>query len=306
MHLELSKFWSRETPASIHVDTLTAMTGFTRFTEDAYPAWHFDKSEVFEAASFDLIVSSDSNAPQEFEKVSEVNAFTGFNWYPWDEIINDAKILKIRLPFHMNITPTIFIYRRKYPKEAAAGKYQQSHEIPPGKSTTILDEVTTNLSSNGERNEVFSKTIGVPENGQFLQDAVGHVSSTFEESFSVPAPINTKSEMPQQEHVSATAPIQQSSQLTASLPETLITEEITNGNDTVVSATSNVTASSVQSEQSTLSTVHTTNIINNHEQISNEHIRESSNIIYAQPESDDFDVEELDEESGESILDHEP
>lgn len=50
--------------------------------------------------------------------VSHVDAFAGFNWYPLDEIVADARVLKVRLPFHMRIVPTLFIHRRLSPQHS--------------------------------------------------------------------------------------------------------------------------------------------------------------------------------------------
>jgi hypothetical protein len=87
------------------------MTGFSRFTEDAFPVWSFNKDENFDVKQFDVLVSTDSQSPPDFTLLGHIDAFSGFTWYPFDEILADAKLLKLRLPFHMNITPTLFIHK---------------------------------------------------------------------------------------------------------------------------------------------------------------------------------------------------
>ena len=100
----------------IHVDTLTAMTGFTRFTEDLFPNVLFDKRDLLphEVDNFNLLITAD-NLNQYYRKVFEIDAFKGFTWYPLEEVLRDARVLKLKLPFHMRIEPAIYCYEVKKP-----------------------------------------------------------------------------------------------------------------------------------------------------------------------------------------------
>ena len=100
----------------VHVDTLTAMTGFTRFTEDLFPNVLFDKRDLLphEVDNFNLLITAD-NLNQYYRKVFEIDAFKGFTWYPLEEVLRDARVLKLKLPFHMRIEPAIYCYEVKKP-----------------------------------------------------------------------------------------------------------------------------------------------------------------------------------------------
>lgn len=143
--VELSKHFSLSYPITVHVDSLTTMTGFTRFVEDQYPIWKFEKAESVDFSGFDFLISSNPAPSELFEIISHVDAFAGFSWYPLDEIISDARVLKLRLPFHMKIIPTLFIQRRlspHHPVDSQSIQPVSAHDniaSQQDKEPTILD-----------------------------------------------------------------------------------------------------------------------------------------------------------------------
>jgi hypothetical protein len=198
---ELPKLIPTESQAVIHVDSLSTMTGFTRFSEDLFPAWRFDKHEgdVVDYTTFTHIISEKPSLRPGFDLIGAVEGFDGIEWFKLEDIAQGARVLKLKLPFYMKISPKLYIFRRRmedhddrsedytprreeeHAVNVAPDAHERPSEISIGRTGENAGVPTVTVPSDTIASPVtvvvLSEDIGKSNQGQNAQQSAGSASA---------------------------------------------------------------------------------------------------------------------------------
>lgn len=161
---KLVELVDQDTLASIHVCNLAAMTGFTKFTEDSSPkGWKFDKNEhVSNYKDHYSHLISESASVDGFQLLEHIDAFDAVEYYNVEDLLKEARFLRLRLPFHMKLAPKLFILKNTEATRSFADEQLEENKEPQ----STLPTASSTLSAADIQQTTTTTIVSVPSQEQ--------------------------------------------------------------------------------------------------------------------------------------------